>query len=140
MNCKVAVTVLLALAACTTHEQREPADLSNVYVEHSEAVRAWRVLEGPNMLGFVVQFADPEDPDDQSRRFFSVRNPFQQELGMIDGLGRVWRFQPHQREAQLLGSGTVAEGARRILGASDSATLFEAPLSDLRAAPAPAGG
>jgi hypothetical protein len=54
-----------------------------------------------------------------------VQNVLQQELGRIDGLGRAWRHEPHEREPLWVGTGTVIEGARAILGASPNAVLDE---------------
>jgi hypothetical protein len=66
---------------------------------------------------------------------FVVQNTFGQDLGMIDGLGRAWRFRPHQTEADRLLTGTIAEGAAAILGASDC-ELREVELERAREAAA----
>jgi len=77
---------------------------------------AWEILAADNEpLGFVVRFEENAPAGDQARAFYSVRNRFQQELGLVDDLGRSWRFQPHAKEPAWLGSGSVAEGVGRIL-------------------------
>lgn len=78
---------------------------------------AWEILgTGDEPLGYVVRFEENAPLGDQARAFFSVRNRYQQELGLVDDLGRSWRFEPHAKEPDWLGSGSVAEGVSRILG------------------------
>jgi hypothetical protein len=131
----LACALVLGAWACTTARSSEPAGMSQAQPFRTEAVRAWQVIDLTGLRGIVVQFTDRDQPDQPGRQFFSVRNPLQQELGSIDALGRAWRFVPHEREAHWVGTGTLLEGARRILGASDGATLVEISLSDLRGAP-----
>ena len=140
MSSRLAFLLLVALAACHTERSEEPAGMSLNRIERQVPRRAWNLVDQGQVLGSVVLFADPAAPADASRQFFSVRNPFQQELGTVDGLGRAWRFQPHRRDAALLGTGTVLEGARRILSGSSSAELAEVPLELLGAGQVPAGG
>jgi hypothetical protein len=123
-----------ALGACRTETAEEPAGSSLNRIEKLTAARAWRVLDGGATVGWVVLYSDPSAPDDPAKHYFSVRNTFQQELGSLDGLGRSWKFTPHQRDAKLLGSGTVLEGARRILGLGPDSALEELSLDALRAA------
>lgn len=128
---RLALTSLLALAACRTETTEEPAGASLHKVEKLAAERAWQVLDGGKPIGSVVLYVDPDAPADASTQYFSVRNTFQQELGSIDGLGRAWRFSPHQREARLVGTGTVLEGARKILGGGVDCELVEIALKKL---------
>ncbi len=51
--------------------------------------QAWRVERGSELVGLVIRF-DPAHGDHD--RFHSVRNPWNQELGMVDADGRAWRF------------------------------------------------
>lgn len=43
-----------------------------------------------------------------------VQNLFGQDLGLVDSLGRAWRYRAHE-EALWLGSGTIEEGVGWIL-------------------------
>lgn len=75
--------------------------------------QAWRVERGSELVGLVIRF-DPAHGDHD--RFHSVRNPWNQELGMVDAEGRAWRFRPHGRDPLWLGTGTVADGVCSVLG------------------------
>lgn len=134
----LALVSLLSLSACRTETTEEPAGAGLHQIEALMAQRAWSVVEGGKPIGSVVLYADPDAPEDGSKHYFSVRNPFQQELGSLDGLGRAWKFSPHQREARLVGTGTVLEGARKILGGGADCELVEVALNELRAVPASA--
>ncbi|MCK6447823.1 MAG: hypothetical protein L6Q99_15635 [Planctomycetes bacterium] len=134
----LALATCAALAACKTQKTEEPAGSSLHQIEKLTAIRAWNVLEAGRRVGSIVLYAAPEAPDDASKHYFSVRNTFQQELGSLDGLGRAWKFSPHQREARAVGSGTVLDGARKILGLGPDSELVEVELSALRIVPASA--
>lgn len=134
----LALATCAALAACKTQKTEEPAGSSLHQIEKLTAVRAWNVLEAGGRVGSIVLYADPEAPNDASKHYFSVRNTFQQELGSLDGLGRAWKFSPHQREARSIGSGTVLDGARKILGLGPDCELVEVELAALRIVPATA--
>lgn len=90
---------------------------------------AWELVLGGRVVGVVVEFDDA----DGARRFFSVRNPAHQELGMVDAHGRWWRYHPHEEEAEWLGTGTVSEGAREILGLERAPEVYEVELQTLSA-------
>jgi hypothetical protein len=126
--------VLLALVSCESTTDTAPAGFSRAIVSSAEPVRAWRVVAEGRELGAVVQFdASPGS----AGRYYSVRNPWQQELGTIDAQGRAWRFVPHEREARWVATGTLAEGAAAILEAAavpetaQPAELVEVPLEAL---------
>ena len=131
-------TLLLGASACLTTISRSPADGPNVSATVSIASRAWEVVEGGRVAGVVVEFSERGG----ERRFFSVRNAEQQELGMVDVYGRAWRFLPHDEESEWLGTGTVARGARQIIGLEGEVELFEIELETLldEAALPPTGG
>lgn len=120
--------------SCTTTESLSVEQ--SPLVSRARAVRAWELVEeGPRAVGILVQFRGIEDPE---QFFYSVRNLHLQDLGMIDSQGRTWRYRPHEREAEWLWTGTVAEGARRILGASSASVLREVDLASLgREMPSP---
>jgi hypothetical protein len=63
---------------------------------------------------------------------FVVRNSWRQDLGVIDRLGRAYRFRPHAEEPDWLGTGTVEGGAARILEAA-SVELQEIDLTAAQA-------
>lgn len=128
----LALGALLPALGCHTTVRSRPASKESSAPTISQACRAWEVVETDRVVGVVVEFdALGDDP----RRFFSVRNAWHQELGLVDAVGRAWRFQPHAQEALWLGTGTVVDGAARILGTADRAELIEVRLEALRAAP-----
>lgn len=87
------------------------------------AVRAWTARVGLRDVGSVVRY---QEAIGGRRHLFSVRNVHDQDLGFVDAKGRAWRLRPHQ-EPTLLGSGTVAEGAARILGVGE-VSLVDCPI------------
>ena len=126
----VAALLALGLEACETSHSTRIVPPGVALVTKTEATRCWLVIEAGERRGWVVQF---EDPQDAEREYFSVRNLHHQELGTLDDLGRAWRFVPHGREAEWIGTGTVLEGARGILDLGSEVELEEVPLSELRA-------
>jgi hypothetical protein len=93
--------------------------------------RAWRVAGPDRDHGFVVRFREEGDAE---RAYFSVRNVHLQDLGIVDARGRAYRYRPHQRDPEWVGSGTVLEGARRILDAPAPCRLEEVALGALHPA------
>lgn len=126
----------LAAAGCTTTTEVLPVGLDLNLPVHGQALRAWRLVGDEGTLGYAVEFGAPDEGDPTARTVYSVRNPWQQDLGTIDGLGRAWRFQPHG-EALWLTSGTLAEGVRAILDAPASAYLEEIALTVLEGTATP---
>jgi len=120
-----------ALACTTTTTEVLPVGLELNRPVHGQALRAWRLVHAEGTLGYAVEFGSIDDVDAAARTVYSVRNPYQQELGTIDGLGRAWRFQPHAEDALWLTTGTLAEGVRAILDAPAEARLEEVPLEVL---------
>ena len=119
---------------CTTTRESVLVNADGALVQRLDPQCAWRVLEGGLSRGFVVRFVDRTTP---TRCSYSVRNELQQELGLIDELGRAWRFVPHQREAEWVGTSTLSKGAAQLLGAGPGACLEEVDLELLRK---PSGG
>ena len=127
------VVLALALAAaCRTERSHAPAGLATSRPILLSLERAWRVVDGGDVVGIVVRFAVEREPASVAGHVYSVRNPLEQELGTIDGLGRAWRFEPHASEPRWVATGTVIEGARAILSASTSSELVEVPLAGER--------
>jgi len=105
-----------------------PVNLDSAVATRGTPARAWEVHDEGRVVGSIVKYEDAEQP---SRGFFSVRNADHQVLGIVDLDGRAWRYRPHVKDAEWLGTGTVAQSASRILGCSESCELREIPLRDL---------
>ena len=124
--------IVCLAAACTTTQELSSVNADEAIVQRLEPERAWRVLDGDALRGFVVCFVDSKRA---TRRSYSVRNELQQELGTIDELGRTWRFVPHQREAEWVCTSTLTRGTVELLGLGANAHLEEVSLDLLRAPP-----
>lgn len=129
---RTAIVALLVVgaSACRTTKTSTPPGLADAVVLRSHAVRAWDVIDGAQRAGSIVRF---EEPGAEGRAWYSVRNVYAQELGIVDVEGRAWRYRPHQREPEWLGSGTVLAGAVRILSAGPASALVEVPLEEYAA-------
>jgi|SoiMethySBSTD1v2_1073268.scaffolds.fasta_scaffold69700_3 hypothetical protein len=119
----------LLLAACRTTQTSERSGPTSVALTRAEPVRAWELWQEGKLLGVLVRF---EDTADARRAFYSVRNREGQEIGLVDLDGRAWRHRPHESRPEWLGTGTVIEGSRRILGGSAQSQLVEVELEKLR--------
>jgi len=119
-----------AVPGCRVTTTERIARPQEVRVEHGAAARSWNAVAGGALLGRVVLFEAEDRPD---APVFMVQNEVGQDLGLVDGLGRAWRYRPHQRDAEWLGTGTVAEGVALILGA-ETCLLEEVLLADAREA------
>jgi hypothetical protein len=129
---------LAALIGCRTTSRTTSAIASEAVVSTGAVSGLWQVLDDGRAVGFLVRFEDESAPE---HTFFSVRNERHQELGMIDRLGRAFRYRPHERDPEWLGTGTVLDGTRRILGAGTALVEVErAGAGDADgSAPPPAG-
>lgn len=108
--------LLLTLCASCLMTDRTTSSLSPAPAVISSPGQAWIVKDqGGQHLGYLVHFQENSSAT-QPKGFFSVRNTFQQELGLVDDLGRSWRFEPHAKQPMWLGSGTVSEATSRIFG------------------------
>lgn len=122
-----AVAAALLGSACEVIEIRQPARTPAV-ARTAQPVRAWRIVADGEDRGVVVLFRSAD-----SGTFFSVRNAWQQDLGLVDEVGRAWAFRAHAAEPEWVGSGSVAQGAGRILGTEEAPELVEVPLATLGA-------
>ncbi|MEO0649117.1 MAG: hypothetical protein AAFZ65_00385 [Planctomycetota bacterium] len=125
------VLLLLPLAACvsTVSVREVQPELPEALV--SVPARAWRVEEHGAHVGFCLRF-DPSGGHHDS--FHSVRNVWNQELGLVDADGRFWRYRPHGADSLWLGTGTVTEGVFVILGLDpEGSQLVETTLEALTA-------
>ncbi len=111
----LAVTLLLTTLSCTTTAEEAPVGLDQAVVRATPATATWVAQSGKRKVGSVVRYQEAAGP---RRHLFGVRNIHDQDLGLIDASGRAWRLRPHG-EPELLGTGTVLEGACRILGVED---------------------
>jgi len=122
MRLLLASATFLACAACRTIATSAPASSPVPAVQVGTRERTWEVRSGGEPLGFVVLFQERGLVRDS---LYVVRNPWHQDLGMIDGLGRAFRYLPHCEEPVWVGSGTIVAGARVILGAAGECELIE---------------
>jgi hypothetical protein len=109
---KVLPLAAVILAGCMTTETRQVSSAAPAIVRLGERARSWQVLHQDEVVGTVVAFREVGLPDDA---LYVVRNPYGQDLGLIDALGRAYRYLPHHKEPAWVGSGTVLLGAERIL-------------------------
>jgi hypothetical protein len=121
--------IVLATACRVTTTERilEPQPVA---IARGAAARTWDVVAAGGPIGRVVLFEAEERPGGP---VFVVQDVLGHDLGMVDALGRAWRYRPHQREAEWLGTGTVAQGAGWILSAEEC-QLEEVPLGAAREA------
>lgn len=125
---------ILATTACVTTETSAPYAAPGAQIQSSSATRAWEVVDSGTPIGSVVRFEAPGKPGEPSRFLYTVRNTYSQDLGLVDALGRAWRQRPFQDDAEWIGTGTVLEGVRGILGAGPEALLREVSPGVLEAA------
>ena len=111
----------LALGACVTTTVEHPIGAGAIIVERAPATRSWVVWHEGESVGSVIRFQEQTGPQ---RFLYSVRNEHNQDLGMVDSIGRVWRERPHA-EPEWLGTSTVLQGISMILGIAGEIRLEE---------------
>jgi hypothetical protein len=124
----LALIVALGVSSCLGPGKQSLTGQEEASASVSKPVRAWEMVREGQVLGVVVQFAELAG----ERRFYSVRNAQQQELGLVDELGRAWRYRAHITEPEWLGTGTVLDGVRSILSVGAEIQGFEVPIDTLR--------
>jgi hypothetical protein len=125
----------LVLSGCIATTTSRSA-IANPAAVSASPQTSWRVVpaslsieaQGPRSIGWVVRFLEEGGG---RRSFFSVRNLHHQELGLVDTLGRAWKFEPFTNEPNWLGSGSVPDGVSRILSPGSAITLVESPLFEI---------
>ena len=132
MKLALVISMLPLLGACRTVATREVSNQPPVTVRVGQRARSWEVRQGDERVGLVMLFQDRGRIGDS---LYIVRNNWNQDLGLIDGLGRAYRYLPHHKEPAWIGSGTIALGAERILGLDRSCALVEFDV-EAQAAPA----
>ncbi len=113
-RCLSFVLVGTVLCGCqtTTRTTSEPGE-----IRIASPARAWELVSTTGeAIGMVLHFRSLGAPEDS---LYMVRNLWHQDLGLIDAFGRAYRYLPHHREPAWVGSGTVLQGAERILGAEE---------------------
>jgi hypothetical protein len=115
-------------AGCMTQEVRTPVG-SVAEVRTADPARAWELVSSAagsegDTLGMVLFFRARGEREDS---LYMVRNVWHQDLGLIDAYGRAYRYLPHHREPAWVGSGTVLQGAERILGVQECG-MVEVPF------------
>jgi hypothetical protein len=104
---------LALLAACRTVEHTTYFPAGPSAAQRAMPTRAWSVVADDEVvIGRVVQFESSSGTD-----LYVVQDSWSQDLGLIDELGRAWRYVPHYGEPDWVGSGTIGQGAERILRA-----------------------
>jgi hypothetical protein len=123
------LSIVLLGSGCRTVSTREVSSTPPPSVRVGTHARTWEVVSGGERLGLVVLF---EHARHAQGSLYVVRNAWHQDLGLIDALGRAYRYLPHHEEPAWVGSGTVAAGAQRIFGATAECELLELsePASD----------
>lgn len=111
--------LLFALLGCRTNERTTPLQPEGQSIQRSPVGTHWEV-HGPGgaLLGHVASFSLSD-----GEPHFSVRDPWQQDLGLIDARGRAYRYRPHQEEPEWVGTGTILQGVERILGVKGATLL-----------------
>ena len=114
--------VALTALGCVSSKDSSPPGLDSAVVQHSKATRAWNLRSQGVAVGSVIRYESVLGPD---RFYFIVRNRHEQDMGLVDALGRAYRNRPFEDEPEWLGSGTVLDGARLILGLGGAVELDE---------------
>ncbi len=121
-------TLILALGpACRTTAETSPVGLADNAPTAAEAECAWRVVRRGRTVGSVVRYRELSEPH---RHYLAVRNVHHQDVGVIDALGRAWRYRPHD-EPEHLGSDSRAKAVALILDLDAPPVLIEIPAAEL---------
>ena len=100
-----ALALVVVAQGCVTTVESSPPGIDSLFVTKAIPVRAWFVVSDDRPRGTVVRYETFESPP---RIVYFVRNVHHQDLGVIDHLGRAFRYHPHREEAEWLGSSGVA--------------------------------
>lgn len=134
MQAFLALGALALSAGCRTIETRQVSATHTPLVRVGTRARSWEVRDGGELVGQVVLFQEQGFARDS---IYVVRNPWQQDLGLIDGLGRAYRYIPYREEPSWVGSGTIAQGVARILDLHADCALIEVDADETGAGPDP---
>ena len=109
---------------CRTIETRRTLFRSEP-LRTSQAVRKFSVEDQAGPKGYVVLFSSKTKPEEA---LYVVQNLHRQDLGVIDSLGRAYRYVPHEDEPAWLGSGSIPRGVQRILNTQEVPAMREVSL------------
>lgn len=111
----------MPLGACRTRRAHTPANAEGGRPQSLRAAQTFEVRVEGELAGHLVLY----ESDAPARDFYyAVQNELRQELGMVDALGRAWRYRAFQREPDWIGTGTVAQGAAAVLGLASEPALI----------------
>ena len=113
---------LVLCGACRATAVQDVSSAPTPKVRVGTRARAWEILSAGERIGLVVLFQDRGLVHDS---VYIVRNTYHQDIGLIDGHGRAYRYVPHLEEPVWVGSGTISAGAQAILGVGASCELIE---------------
>ena len=122
-------------AGCRTIETKRPIFHSQP-VRTASPTRMFEVQHEGAARGYVVLFEAQASPQDA---VYVVRNRHHQDLGVIDALGRAFRYRPHEDDPAWLGSGSVVRGVQRILNTDSLPAMREISLPETPASPVSRG-
>ncbi|MEZ5977302.1 MAG: hypothetical protein R3F34_03690 [Planctomycetota bacterium] len=100
------------LQGCIVTERESPSDPGGAAVHRSLSAVYDVRLDGA-VVGHVHEYGSATSPQGH---YYSVRNRWDQEVGMVDERGRFWAHRPHRDTPEHIGSGTLEEGVMRLLG------------------------
>lgn len=132
MNAGLISALLCLGAGCRTVATSAIASATDHDPRVGTRARTWEVRCGGEARGLVVLFHEDGRVRDS---LYLVQNLYHQDLGLIDGLGRAYRYLPHHEEPAWVGSGTILSGAQDILDVALPCELVE--LSDHESRPVP---
>jgi hypothetical protein len=118
--------LILATPACVSKTTSTP-DYGDTNARKAEPEGCWQIMDGSGIVGYLVRFKEGQG---DGNILLSVRNRHNQDLGWIDGLGRAWRYRPHE-DPEWISTGSTLQGVRHILELGGSALLKDCSLSDL---------
>ncbi len=132
-------SMLLAalVAGCRVTRRSDPPGIDQTLIHRCVAERGWLVHDGQDrVVGSVVRY---EELSGERRFLYSVRNLHGQDMGIVDQLGRAYRYRPHG-DPEWVCTGPVQEGVLAILGQEHTGGLSEIPLEKLEARTLTASG
>jgi hypothetical protein len=97
------------LTGCVTESESRPFHGDGALIQRAEVTQVWRARCSGEWVAFVRQYLLQT-----GNSHVVVQNRWGQDLGLVDSLGRAWRYRAHQEPAWV-GSGTVLQGIGWIL-------------------------
>ena len=117
---RLAVLLAACAAACQTVRESAPPHSDEARVVIGQPAGVWSLYSEGAEVGRLVRYDSPGTATPggaaSGRYLFAVQNAWGQDIGLVDALGRAWRYRPWSEEPEWVGTGTVIDGARRVLG------------------------